>query len=363
MKAQPYCILMAGGQGTRLWPASTAEMPKQFLDPFCIGRTMLQLTFDRFSSVCEPDHFVVVTNRAYFDTVRRQLPEVPADNILCEPFRRNTAPCIALASAVIRARDPEAVTIVTPTDHMVTGEHSFVDCIAEVVDFAAGNDALVAIGIRPTRADTNYGYIQCGSQADARYRSLCKVKTFTEKPNAEMAGIFIESGDFYWNAGVFVWSVRSAQMALTKFLPEIQSLFDGMSAHPTAVEIDVAYSECKNISIDYGVMEKARNVFVNICNAHWTDIGTWPAIYDYSAKDEMQNAVVGRRCSTIFYNTASTMVCVPDDKYCIVDGLNNYMVIERDNMLIICPKNEDGNLLQYASDVRAEMVERTQDER
>lgn len=345
---------MAGGQGSRLWPISVPECPKQFLDPFGLGRTMLQLTFDRFRNICEPDKFIVVTNRSYSDLVYKQLPEVPRENIFFEPFRRNTAPCIAFTTSIIKARCENATIIVTPADHIIANENRFINSIRTSVDFASAHDALVTIGVKPNKPETGFGYIQLGKQADANFPSVNKVKTFTEKPNTEMATLFYESGDFYWNAGVFVWSVKSIQMALTKFLPNVQSQFDNLGSEIDDAQIQNAYSECESISIDYGVMEKARNVYVQLTDANWTDIGTWDAVYDYAPKDENNNATIGD-AKTLLYNTKGTIVSMPSGKVCVVDGLNDFMIIEKDNLLVICPQREDNMMVQYASDIKAEI--------
>ena len=352
-----YCIIMAGGLGNRLWPLSQQSTPKQFLDLIGIGQTMLQLTFNRFRSICEPDHFVVVTNEHYRDMVREQLPELPESNILLEPFRRNTAACIAYASTFIKQRCPEAITVVTPSDHFIVNEALFVESIKRCAVFAQEQDALITIGIRVHKPETAFGYIQVGDPVFPDQASLCNVKTFTEKPNAEMAQIFYECGDFCWNSGVFVWSLKAIDSALEKFMPNIKNQFAALDSMPVShwnrESIVRVYEECENVSIDYGVMEKARNVYVELTDAMWSDLGSWESIFELGRKDSHNNAVmVGK---AILHKSKNCLIHVPSSRFCIIEGLSNFMVVERNGVILICPRDSGNATWKYAAEMKAEV--------
>lgn len=350
-----YCTIMAGGQGNRLWPLSQMNLPKQFLDLMGIGMSMLQLTYNRFRSVCPPDHFIVVTNKSYVDIVKKQLPDLPESNIICEPFRRNTAACIAYANAYIKQKDKNAIVIVTPSDHLIINEQMFVDSVMAGAEFAASGDYLVTIGVRAHKPETAFGYIQTGAPVGAQFPLVNKVKTFTEKPNADMAQIFYECGDFCWNTGVFVWSVMAIDQALTKYMPNIQSQFDAIDSLPTTYWTEEAisrvYEECENVSIDYGVLEKARNVYMVQAEAQWSDLGSWEALYENCDKDESLNANLSG--IAIMHDSDKCLVSVPKNKYCVVDGLSNYMIVERGNVLLICPRENSKTSWNYASEISA----------
>lgn len=346
---------MAGGQGSRLWPMSRPSTPKQFIDLVGVGRTMLQLTYDRFRLVCDPDHFVVVTCDEYAHLVEEQLPELPKQNILCEPFRRNTASCIAYANTFIKQHDADAVTIVTPSDHMILDNKSFVDSVSHAVKFAVGNDVLVTIGVKAHKPETAFGYIQIGDLVDENSKTLFKVKTFTEKPNQEMAQIFYECGEFCWNSGVFVWSTKAIERALSKYLPSVQSQFDHLDSMPytywTKEAIRQVYDECDNISIDYAVLERAVNVYIEQTDAAWSDLGGWEAIYEQSQKDLRSNAVTGGR--SILKESTGCLVSIPESKVCIVEGLKDYMIVESDGVLLICPRSKGRLVSTYAAEMGA----------
>lgn len=344
---------MAGGQGSRLWPLSQMEMPKQFVDLTGIGKTMLQMTYNRFRAICEPDHFVVVTNKIYYDLVHQQLPEMPSENILCEPFRRNTAACIAYASLFIKQKNPNAVEIVTPSDQLIINEQIFINNALTGAEFAASGDNLITIGVKAYKPETAFGYIQIGSPVGEQYPSLNKVKTFTEKPNAEMAQVFYECGDFCWNSGVFIWSIDSINNAMTKYLPNIQSQFDALDKLPisywTYDAICRVYEECENVSIDYGIMEKARNVYVIQTEAQWSDLGSWDALYEQGDKDNYKNVVISG--NPILHDTSGCLIHVDDSKFCIVDGLNDYMIVDQGNILLICPRESGKISWKYAAEL------------
>ncbi len=350
-----YCIIMAGGLGSRLWPLSQASMPKQFIDLMGLGRTMLQLTFDRFSSMCDTEHFVVVTNEEYYETVCQQLPEIPLKNILREPFRRNTATCIAFATAYIKQLDPNAVCVVTPADHLILNEMRFVKSVQTAVDFAAVNDALVTVGVKAHKPETAFGYIQFGDPVGDNYPQLHLVKTFTEKPNLEMAQIFFECGEFVWNSGVFAWSISSIEKALQKFLPNTQKQFTMLDAIPrshwTRESVRMAYDECENISIDYGVMERAQNVYVELTDAAWSDLGSWEAIYEQGQKDQNGNTSISGQ--VILKGSKDCLVDIPAGKTCIADGMDGYMIVDNGEMLLICPRSKSHLTSSYAAEISA----------
>lgn len=347
---------MAGGHGNRLWPLSQQEMPKQFLDLTRAGRTMLQLTFDRFATLCEPHNIVVVTSQEYVGVVAEQLPELPAENILAEPQRRNTAACIAFATAFFKQKDPNGVVVVTPSDHLIVDpRHSFEQSILTSADYADEHDVLMTIGVRAHKPETAFGYIQAGEVADKAFPLVRKVKTFTEKPNAEMAQIFYECGEFCWNAGIFVWRVPVIQEALKRFLPALQKQFDVLDALPTShwtpEAILRAYDECENISIDYGVMEKAQNVCVVETEATWNDLGSWDALYEIGPKDDNGNAVLNG--NAMLMNSHNCIVRIKSNKTCQIDGLDNYMVIEKGKFIIICPRANANASWKYAAELKA----------
>lgn len=355
MNAPIYCTIMAGGQGSRLWPLSQPELPKQFIDLVGCGRTMLQLTYDRFRAICEPDHFVVVTNEKFYDIVRQQLPDIPAENILREPFRRNTAPCIAYANTYIKQKAKNAVVVVTPADHIIMNDNLFLHSIKQGIEFAENNDALITIGIKAYKPETAFGYIQFGDLASPETPSLFKVKTFTEKPNLEMAQIFYECGEFCWNSGIFIWNTQSIELAMSKYLPNVQSQFDSLDpiprSHWTRDAILRVYDECDNISIDYGIMERARNIYVIQTDAPWSDLGGWDAIYEQASKDKRRNAVV--RGQAVLKDAHGCIINIPRDKTCIIDGLDDYMIVENEGVLLICPRDNGRLATNYAADYSA----------
>lgn len=340
---------MAGGIGSRFWPVSRSCMPKQFLDILGLGRTFIQLTYDRFSSIIPAENFYVVTNLAYKDLVKEQLPLIKEENILLEPLGRNTAPCIAYAAFRIKAVNAQAEMIVTPADHLIIMQDEFHKAITQASDFVKNNhDALMTIGIKPTRPDTGYGYIQVESQD-----KISKVKTFTEKPKAEMAKIFMDSGEFMWNAGIFIWKVSSILKALEEYQHETYSIFNAISEHyntPQEQEaIGKVYSECRPISIDFGVMEKAQNVYVLCSEFGWSDIGTWVALYQHSQKDEKGNVAPKK---FLPYQTSDCIVKAPDDKLVVIQGLEDYIVVDTEDTLMVCPKKNEQNIKQYIDDAR-----------
>ncbi|MCU0432448.1 MAG: mannose-1-phosphate guanylyltransferase [Bacteroidia bacterium] len=334
---------------------SRTAHPKQFIDVLGTGRTLLQQTWDRSLMICAAENIFVVTNESYRALVREQLPGISEENILSEPARKNTAPCIAYASWKIRSINPDAVMVVASSDHLITKEKTYEKAIKACMAKAAGTDCLITIGIRPSRPDTGYGYIQfIQSDAHELDKRIKKVKTFTEKPNHEMAQFFIDSGDFLWNSGIFVWSVKSVINAFEKHDPEMAAIFnEGEGKWNTPDEaafLRDAYIRCRNISIDYAIMEKADNVYVRSSIIGWSDLGTWGSLYTHIKKDENQNAVVGKQ--VMMYDTKNCVVHVPKDKLVVIEGLDDYIVVESDNILLICKKQDEQQIRTFVNDVK-----------
>jgi mannose-1-phosphate guanylyltransferase len=349
-----FCVIMAGGIGSRFWPLSTTERPKQFIDILGIGRSLLQLTYDRFVKIIPKENFMVVTSENYKELVLQQLPQLTESQVLSEPLRRNTAPCIAYATYKILGGCPDANIIVAPSDHLIIKEELFLNEIKKGLQFIEDKDVLLTLGIHPSRPETGYGYIQVAEKVDeGSFNNLFMVKTFTEKPDRKMAEIFIETGEFYWNSGIFIWSAKSIQNAFAKYLPEVNALFQkGQKLLNTPDEchfINKAYSECPNISIDYGVMEKAKNVYVLCADFGWSDLGTWGSLYENHQLDKNANAVAGQRA--FLYDTSGCIINMPNDKTAVIQGLKNYIVVESDKTLLICKKEDEQNIRQFVADV------------
>jgi len=352
---------MAGGVGTRFWPMSTTQHPKQFLDILGTGETLLQQTYRRVAKICPKENIYVVTSNVFENLVAEQLPELFKENILCEAARKNTAPCIAYASYKIHKRDPKAITLVAPSDHLVKKENIFVKAIKSCFDKAEHADCLITLGIKPTRPDTGYGYIQfIKSDVEENDKRIKKVKTFTEKPDAEMANSFMESGDFLWNSGIFIWSTESIIRALEMHDPELANVFkEGWDMYNTDKEkefVNRAYATCKNISIDYSVMEKADNVYVRSSIFGWSDLGTWGSLYTHIPKDEKKNALVGKNIIT--YDCNNCIVQVPKDKLVVLQGLEDYIVVESEGILMICKKQDEQQIRNFVNDVKVSKGEK-----
>jgi len=352
---------MAGGVGARFWPMSTTAKPKQFIDVLGTGKTLIQLTFERFKNICPAENVYVVTNEIYKDIVLEQLPELSENQVLCEPSRRNTAPCIAYANYKIHEANPNAIVVVAPSDHIILKEEEFVNDIQIAMEAATENNWLLTLGIKPSRPDTGYGYIQY--QAEKIYSKdnrLRKVKTFTEKPSHEIAESFLESGDFLWNSGIFIWSLKSIMKAFDEHLEEVDKLFSkGQGKYNTPAESDFikeTYAVCKNISIDYGVMEKANNVYVLGVDFGWSDLGTWGSLYAIREKDENTNAIVGENVMT--YDSKNCIVNVPEKKLVVLQGLEDYIVVEENNTLLVCRKTDEQQIRQFVADVKMEKGEK-----
>ena len=347
---------MAGGVGSRFWPLSRTAKPKQFLDILGTGKTFLQQTFERFRNICHPENILIVSNKDYKEIILEQLPEVLEENVLLEPMRRNTAPCIAYANYKIKEKNPEANIIVAPSDHLILNEAEFERVIRQGLDFVSKNDALLTLGIKPNRPETGYGYIQINqNQKIGEIECVpTKVKTFTEKPNLEMAKIFFESGEFFWNSGIFLWKLNSIMDAFDKHLSEVNELFKkGIGIYNTDEEhkfIDKTYSESKNISIDYGIIEKADNVYVLCADFGWSDLGTWGSLYENSEKNEKLNSVIGK--NVLLYDTKSSIIRMPDNKLAVIQGLKDYIVVESDGILLICKKEDEQKIRLFVKDIK-----------
>ncbi|SHF38604.1 mannose-1-phosphate guanylyltransferase (GDP) [Mariniphaga anaerophila] len=350
-----YCVIMAGGVGSRFWPLSRQARPKQFLDILGTGRTLIQQTFDRFASFIPVENILVVTSVRYKDLVKEQLPELQDTQILLEPLRRNTAPCVAYASYKIKIQNPQANIIVAPSDHLIIKEEEFLRQIKHGLDFVEQNDVLLTLGIKPSRPETGYGYIQVKEKVGFKQLdNLYQVKTFTEKPNLEMAKIFVDSGEFFWNSGIFLWSLQSILSAFDKHLNDVSSLFaKGLKLYDTDDEvhfINKTYSECQGISIDYGVMEKAQNVYVLTADFGWNDLGTWGSLYDYKEKDANGNVILGENVLT--YDLNNCIVNLSKEKVAVLQGLDGYIIAESNDTLMICRKEDEQQIKQFVTDVR-----------
>lgn len=351
MNNNNFCVIMSGGVGSRFWPYSREKRPKQFLDFFGTGRSLLQNTFDRFSKIISVENIFVVTNDAYYDLTHEQLPQLDKSQILLEPMRRNTAPAIAFATYRIRAINPNANIVVAPSDHLIIKEDIFLSEIQRGLDFISRNPFMLTLGIKPSRPETGYGYIQKGEDS---IEGVKKVKTFTEKPNIELAKVFIESGEFVWNSGIFLWSVKAITYAFKNYLPDLYHKFEeGKLLFNTPEEkkfIDEAFPFCPNISIDHGVMEKADNVYVIETDFGWSDLGTWGSLHETAQKDENNNASL--HCNALFVESIDNVVTLESGKLAVIQGLDGYIVAEADNALLICKKEEEQRIKHFITDVK-----------
>ena len=357
MDKNRYCVVMCGGVGSRFWPYSRNAMPKQFIDFFGTGRSLLQMTIDRIRPLVPTENIILMTNEQYAPIIAEQLPEIDRRQILLEPARRNTAPCIAWAAHHIHAINPGALIMVTPSDHLILKTEEFQRTAREAFDFICDHDALLTMGIKPNRPETGYGYIQVGEAVRDDFR---KVKTFTEKPNLELAEVFLKSGEFYWNSGMFFWSAHSILTALKTFAPDINSIFEAGCAtmgHPEEQRfINAHYPSCRNISIDFAIMEHAPNVYVECVDLGWSDLGTWGSLYDNSPKNSDGN--VTQRCKTMMINSRNNVVAIKGDKVLVASGLNDYIIADVDDALLIVPKSEEQKIKLYVNEVKTKYGER-----
>jgi mannose-1-phosphate guanylyltransferase len=349
---------MAGGIGSRFWPMSRTSYPKQFLDILHTGKTLIQATYDRFARFIPEGNIFVVTSEEYEQIVAQQLPRLKRENILCEPSRKNTAPCIAYISYKLRGIDPNGSLICAPADHLITDETAFVKVCLEAMNFVQKHKSLITLGIKPTYPNTGYGYIQFEQHPVAD--NVYKVKTFTEKPNTELAKTFVQSGEFLWNAGIFVWQVKNIVRAFETYLPEMAEIFDGEKASFNTTEerkaIERIYPQCVNISIDYGIMEKADNVYIIPSSFGWSDLGTWNSAYENMEKDYLGNAVAGNH--VIVFDAGQNMVHTPHDKLVVLQGLEGYIVVDTKDVLLICQREKEQEIKEYVAEVKRNKGER-----
>ena len=336
-----YCVIMAGGIGSRFWPYSRKNKPKQFLDFFGMGRTLLQQTFDRYSKIVPEENIFVATNSQYEELVKEQLPQLSEQQILLEPARRNTAPCVAWASAHIQKMNSDANIIIAPADHLILKEREFVESITKGLEFVAQSSQLLTLGIKPNRPETGYGYIQI---ADEKLDDFYKVKTFIEKPQLEFAEVFVESDEFYWNSGIFLWKASTILEAFRIHMPE---MYENIKNNDEDIE------SWPNISIDYGIMEKAENVYVQLCNFGWADLGTWGSLHEASPKDQHKNVIING--NTLLYDCNNNIIAIPEGKLAVLQGLEDYLVADTSNVLLICRKDDESTIRRDVNDVQIKL--------
>lgn len=346
-----HLVIMAGGVGSRFWPMSTAEKPKQFIDVLGVGKTLIQLTVERFGNLVSPENVWVVTNQNYAETVRQQLPDIPEGNVLCEPCRRNTAPCIAYVCWRIKSRDPKANIVVTPSDHIVMDKQEFQKVIGECIKFTADTDAIVTLGMKPTRPETGYGYIQASLSASSlRNKGIVRVDSFREKPDLETAKTYISQNNYFWNAGIFVWNVNTIVNAFRIYQPAMakifESIFDVYGTPEEQETINRVFPECENISVDYAIMEKAEEIFVYPANFGWSDLGSWGSLHQQTKKDLYGNACIGQDIS--LFESHNCIIHTTQEKKVVVQGLDGYIVAENNDTLLICKLSEEQRIKQFS---------------
>ena len=348
-----HLVIMAGGVGSRFWPMSTVEKPKQFIDVLGVGKSLLQLTVERFGDICKAENVWVVTNKAYVNLVKEQLPELPDGNILCEPCRRNTAPCIAYVSWKIKSKDPKANIVVTPSDHIVTNTEEFRRVIKSCLDFTMDSDAIVTLGMKPTRPETGYGYIQADlTSSSLRNKEIFRVYSFREKPDLDTAKQYISKNNYFWNAGIFIWNVSTIVNAFRVYQPAISKVFEGMlpiyGTDKEQLMIDEKFPECKSISVDYAIMEKAEEIFVCPADFGWSDLGTWGSLLVNTKKDLYGNSCIGNEIDV--FENSNCIIHTTQEKKVIVQGLDGYIVAENDDTLLICRLTEEQRIKQFTGE-------------
>ena len=346
---QNHIVIMAGGIGSRFWPMSTSEYPKQFIDVMGVGKSLIQLTVERFKGICPKENFWVVTSEKYVDIVKEQLPQIPAQHILAEPEARNTAPCIAYACWKIRKEFPQANIVVTPSDALVIDTAEFARCIAVALEKTADSQAIVTLGMMPTRPETGYGYIAAQGEADAK--GICEVEAFKEKPDVETAKGYLAAGNYFWNAGIFVWNVDTITNAIRRYAPQIAGVMDELGpalfTDKEAEELKRLFPTCEKISIDYAVMEKAEDIFVLPAEFGWSDLGSWGSLRTLLPQDEAGNAKVGGRVD--MYNCRNCVVHAAEEKRVVLEGLEGYIVAEKNGQLLVCRLSEEQRIKDFAA--------------
>ena len=350
-KIQNHLVIMAGGVGSRFWPMSTTERPKQFIDVLGVGKSLLQLTVERFKGIVDAENVWVVTNQKYADTVSEQLPDMPRDHILCEPCRRNTAPCIAYVSWRIKSKDPKANIVVSPSDHIVIDIPEFRRVISDSLAFTADSDAIVTLGMKPTHPETGYGYIQADlSSKSLRNKEIFRVDSFREKPDLETAKQYIQEKNYFWNAGIFIWNVSTIVNAFRIYQPQLAKIFESLlpiyNTEREQEEINRLFPECENISVDYAIMEKAEEIFVCPANFGWSDLGTWGSLLQQSKKDLYGNARIGQDIQ--LFESRNCIIHTTQEKKVVVQGLDGYIVAENDDTLLICKLSEEQRIKQFS---------------
>lgn len=352
MNKNQYVAIIAGGIGSRFWPKSRISYPKQFLDILNTGKTLIQYTFERFEQFIPKENIFIITSAEYASIVKEQLPDIDDNNIVCEPSRKNTAPCIALISFKIMQNNPEATLIIAPADHLILDNITFEETCKKAIQFAENNNALVTLGIKPTYPNTGYGYIQ--HEADSAENNIFKVRTFTEKPNLELAKTFLLSGDFLWNAGIFIWKVSTIIESFEMHEPEIYEIFwsekDKFNTAQEQETIQKIYPLCTSISIDYAIMEKADNVYVIPSSFGWSDLGTWASAYENLEKDYLGNAIAGDKVMVI--DSTQCMISASHEKLLVLQGLNDFVVVDTSDVLLICKKDKEQEIKEYVAEVK-----------
>ncbi len=352
MNKNNFCVIMAGGIGSRFWPVSTSEFPKQFLDITNVGKSLIQQTYSRFSKIIPDSNIYIVTNEEHIKIVQNQIPEIPLKNIITEPMRRNTAPCIAYAMLKIKKDNPQANIVVTPADHLIINEELFIKNITDGLKYASTGSSLLTLGIKPDRPATSYGYIQISSSIKSD--GFLPVKTFTEKPHLELAKFFVSSKEFLWNSGIFIWQLKSIEAAFQEFLPEIYDIFTEHEHHFNTAEektaINRIYSEVKNISIDFGIMEKADNVFVLPVDFGWSDLGTWNSLYSIGDKDESYNVINAEKI--VSNHSERNYINIRGEKLVILDGMSDFIIVDTDEALLICKREDEENVKELINQAK-----------
>ena len=352
-KTDNHLVIMAGGVGSRFWPMSTADHPKQFIDVLGVGKSLLQLTVERFKDICQPENVWVVTNQKYADIVHEQLPEIPVENILCEPCRRNTAPCIAYVSWRIKKRDPKANVVVTPSDHLVTNAVEFRRVVNKCLEFTGETDAIITLGMKPTRPETGFGYIQADLSANSlRNKRIFRVDSFREKPDLATAKQYISKNNYFWNAGIFIWNVSTIVNAFRIYQPQMAKIFESMlpiyGTEREQPEIDRMFPECENISVDYAIMEKADEIFVCPASFGWSDLGTWGSLLEQSKKDLTGNACIGPNIN--IFESRNCIIHTTQERKVVIQGLDGYIVAENNDTLLICKLSEEQRIKQFSGE-------------
>jgi len=347
-----YVAIMAGGIGSRFWPMSRTAYPKQFLDILNTGKTLIQQTYERYKKLVPEENIFIITSAEYVPIVKEQLPQVKEENILGEPSRKNTAPCVAYISFKLLKKDPEATLVVAPADHMVTETNEFIKTSKKAIDFVNHINAFVTLGIKPTYPNTGYGYIQHDTTAAAP--DIYKVKTFTEKPHFELAQTFIASGDFLWNAGIFIWKVKNIITAFEKYLPEMYEVFatekEKFNTGEEKEAVEQIYPQCTNISIDFGIMEKADNVYIIPSSFGWSDLGTWNSAWENMERDYLGNAVAGKNVMVI--DATKCMVHADNGKLMVLQGLDDFIIVDTKDALLICKKEKEQEIKEFVAEVK-----------